>query len=49
MRYAVVYDQFGTFLILASFGLFVLALYGGGTRPTASIACRSRYSTRALT
>jgi predicted permease len=41
MRYAVVYDQFGTFLILASFGLFVLALYGGGARPTvAAIAGR---------
>jgi len=40
MRYAVVYDQFGTFLILASFGLFVLALYGGGARPSLAAIVR---------
>lgn len=40
LRYAVVYDQFGTFLILASFGLFVLALYGGGARPSLAAIVR---------
>lgn len=35
LRYAVVFDQFGTFIALASFGLFVIAWYGGGDRPTA--------------
>lgn len=34
LGYAVVYDQFGTFPALASFGLFVIAWYGGGKRPT---------------
>ncbi|MGN6520817.1 MAG: AEC family transporter [Dokdonella sp.] len=33
LRYAVVYDQFGSFLILSTFGLVVLGLYGG-ERPT---------------
>jgi predicted permease len=33
LRYAVVYDQFGTFMILSTFGLVVLGLYGG-ERPT---------------
>jgi len=36
LRYAVVYDQFGTFLVLATYGLFVVAVYGGGRRPTAA-------------
>jgi predicted permease len=30
LRYAVVYDQLGSFLILATWGLFVVALFGGG-------------------
>lgn len=34
LRYAVVYDQFGSFIILSTFGLIVLGLYGG-ERPTA--------------
>ncbi len=34
LRYAVVYDQFGSFVILSTFGLAVIALYGGGERPT---------------
>ena len=34
LPYAVVYDQFGAFLILSTFGLYVLALYGGEARPT---------------
>lgn len=33
LRYAIVYDQFGSFLILSTFGLAVLGLYGG-ERPT---------------
>ena len=33
LRYAVVYDQFGSFLILSTFGLVVLGLYGV-ERPT---------------
>ena len=35
LPYAVVYDQFGSFFILSSFGLWVLARYGGDQRPTA--------------
>lgn len=34
LPYAVVYDQFGAFLILSTFGLYVLARYGGDTDPT---------------
>lgn len=34
LRYAVVYDQFGSFIILSTFGLIVLGVYGG-ERPTA--------------
>lgn len=33
LPYAVVYDQFGSFLILSTFGLWVVARYGGGQRP----------------
>lgn len=35
LPYAVVYDQFGAFLILSTFGLWVLARYGGEHVPTA--------------
>ena len=35
LPYAVIYDQFGAFLILSTFGLWVLARYGGDVRPTA--------------
>jgi predicted permease len=35
LPYAVVYDQFGTFVLLSTFGLYVLARYGGDTPPTA--------------
>lgn len=35
LPYAVVYDQFGAFLILSTFGLWVLARYGGDRPPTA--------------
>ncbi len=33
LRYAVVYDQLGSFLILATWGLFVVASHAGGTPP----------------
>ncbi|WP_312253500.1 AEC family transporter [Stenotrophomonas sp.] len=35
LPYAVVYDQFGTFLLLSTFGLLVLARYSGDRPPTA--------------
>lgn len=34
LRYAVAYDQFGSFIILSTWGLWVLARYGGDARPT---------------
>ena len=34
LPYAVVYDQFGSFLMLSSYGLWVLATYGGDQKPT---------------
>ena len=34
LPYAVVYDQFGTFLLLSTFGLYVLARYDGDAPPT---------------
>jgi len=34
LPYAVAYDQFGSFLILSSWGLWVLARYGGDSPPT---------------
>ncbi len=34
VRYAVVYDQFGSFLIVCSHVLFVLAWYGAGQKPS---------------
>ena len=34
LPYAVVYDQFGTFVLLSTFGLYVLAKYGGDASPT---------------
>ncbi|MBN8480145.1 MAG: AEC family transporter [Xanthomonadales bacterium] len=34
LRYAVVYDQLGTFMILATWGLGVVAFFGGGERPS---------------
>jgi predicted permease len=36
LPYAVIYDQFGAFLILSTFGLYVLARYGGDAKPTAA-------------
>ena len=40
VRYAVVYDQFGSFLIVCSHALFVVAWYGDGPTPTASAIAR---------
>ncbi len=34
LSYAVVYDQFGSFLLLTTWGLWVLARYGGDRQPT---------------
>ncbi len=34
LSYAVVYDQFGSFLLLTTWGLWVLARYGGDREPT---------------
>jgi predicted permease len=36
LSYAVVYDQFGSFLLLTTWGLWVLARYAGDRKPTAS-------------
>lgn len=38
---AVIYDQFGTFLLLSTVGLVVLARYGGGASPTAGQVAKS--------
>jgi predicted permease len=35
LPHAVIYDQFGSFLILSTWGLWVLARYGGDAKPTA--------------
>lgn len=40
LPYAVVYDQFGAFIMLSTFGLYVLARYGGDSRPTAAAILR---------
>jgi predicted permease len=40
LRYAVVYDQFGSFIILSTFGLIVIGLYGGERPTPATIARR---------
>lgn len=37
LPYAVVYDQFGTFVLLSTFGLYVLAKYAGDEAPTAKL------------
>lgn len=33
LRHAIAYDQFGSFLILTTFGLMVVAIHAGGQRP----------------
>jgi len=39
VRYAVLYDQFGSFLALASYGTLILALYGKGEHPGLRQTC----------
>lgn len=40
LPYAVIYDQFGAFLILSTYGLWVLARYGGDRPPTTAVILR---------
>lgn len=40
LKYAVVYDQFGSFLMLSTFGLVTLAVLSGNERPTAGAMAR---------
>lgn len=40
LAHAVIYDQFGSFLILTTWGLWILARYGGDTRPTPGMMLR---------
>lgn len=40
MRYGLLYDQAGSFLILSTFGLVVLARYSGEAPPTAAVLAR---------
>lgn len=40
LPHAVIYDQFGSFLILTTWGLWVLARYGGDARPTPAMMLR---------
>lgn len=40
LPYAVIYDQFGAFLIMSTFGLWVLARYGGDHAPSAGDIAR---------
>ena len=40
LPYAVIYDQFGAFLIMSTFGLWVLARYGGDHTPSAGDIAR---------
>ena len=40
LRYAVVYDQLGSFLILATWGLFVVASYAHSARPGVGVIAR---------
>ena len=35
ISYAILYDQFGSFLALATYGTFILAVYGGSSMPSA--------------
>ena len=40
LPYAVIYDQFGSFLILTTWGLWLLARYGGDARPAPAMLLR---------
>lgn len=34
VKYAILYDQFGSFLALSTYGTFILAVFGGGDKPS---------------
>ena len=38
--YAILYDQFGSFLALSSYGTLILALYSSGSRPGVGAICK---------
>ena len=40
LPYAVIYDQFGSFLMLSTWGMWVLARYGGDAQPTLAAIVR---------
>lgn len=40
LRFAVVFDQCGSFVMLSTFGLIVIVLYGGGARPSPAAITR---------
>ena len=40
LGYAVVFDQFGSFIALATFGLFAIAWFSGGERPSLLVTLR---------
>lgn len=40
LGYAVVYDQFGTFILLLTWGLVIVAVFGGTERPTLRVILR---------
>ncbi len=40
VTYAILYDQFGSFLALSTYGTLIIALYGGGIKPTWSMIAR---------
>jgi predicted permease len=40
LAYAVIYDQFGTFLLLSSCGLYICARYSGGVAPSPGLVLR---------
>ncbi|MCI5210895.1 MAG: AEC family transporter, partial [Candidatus Electrothrix sp. ATG2] len=42
--YAVLYDQFGSFLLLSSYGAFLLALYGSGEKPTLKAVLKKAFT-----
>ena len=44
LRFAVIYDQLGSFVMLSSYGLAVISAHSGGTRPTAGTVVRRMLS-----
>jgi predicted permease len=43
LPYAVIYDQIGSFMIMSTFGVWVLARYGGGAHATARPGAREMF------